>query len=84
MIDLIEICSLVVDRLGSTSECYIGVGGWGGVTAPLGPPLATPLWCVPFKNRLVGPVRLGKWKATLDAVGKQSMNSTSCRRRTKN
>ena len=47
MIVFIENCSLLVDRLGRTSECYIEVEqkrrrGWGGGgRGP--PPLATPL-----------------------------------------
>ena len=37
----LEKCSLLVDRLGHTSECYVEVQRKGGTAPP--PPLATPL-----------------------------------------
>ena len=44
--NFLEKCSLPVDRLGRTSECYIEVeqkGGGGGGGGGLGRPSATPL-----------------------------------------
>ena len=41
--NFLEKCSLLVDRLGRTSECYIEVEEKGGGGGALGHPSATPL-----------------------------------------